>query len=310
MPDTNPNHAAAPQPGLWGAIKETWNEFSNDDAMSQAAALAFYTGLSLAPLLTVVVWILQHTLGGDAKAQVVRGFSEVLGREAAAPIAQLLDPASEQAQQSMTIAGLISLALLFFSATGVFAQLQYALNRMWDVMPKPTEGMLGYIRKRILSLGMLVSLLFLLMVSMAVSAGIQGVLGGGGGEEGHEEGLFWQVVHALGSLLIFVPLFALMFKYLPDVHVRWSDVWVGAGITAVLFVVGKFGLGYYLGRGGYESSYGAAVGSFVALLVWVYYSAIIVFIGAEATQVYARRQGHEVVPDEHAVRIEQRTVTA
>ncbi len=291
-------------PGLWGALKEVYNGFSEDDAMSQAAALSFYTGLAIAPLLTLAVWITRGVMGDGGTDRIVMGFEQIMGPEAAESIRELIDPASEQANQGMTLAGIISLGILLFSATGVLVQLQTALNRMWSVEQKPTAGVMGFVRKRLLSFGMLLVLLFLLLVSGILGAVIHGILPSDG------TGAWAQIVNMVVSLIVFVPLFALLFKYIPDATVRWNDVWVGAAITAVLFVVGKFGLSIYLGRSDYGSSYGAAVGSFVAMLVWVYYSAIIVFIGAEATQIYARRSGHAVMPNEHAVRVVKKTVPA
>lgn len=286
--------------GIWPATLETYSEFSDDNAMTFAASLAFYTGLAIAPLLTIAVWIARNVVGGGAADRIVSGFTEVMGPQAAESIRQLIDPASSQADQGMTISGLISIGILLFSASGVFVELQTALNWLWDVRQKPDEGVWGYVQKRVLSFGMLLALLFVLLVSGVLSAVVQALITGNG------EGWWMQIVSAVVSLVLFVPLFALLFKYIPDARIGWGDVWVGATITAALFVLGKLLLGLYLGRADYGSSYGAAVGSFVVLLVWVYYSSIIVFVGAEATQVYARRQGHAVEPSQHAERIRQR----
>jgi membrane protein len=297
--DADASRVAGPggEPGIVAAVKETWKEFSEDDAMSQAAALAFYSGLALAPLLTIAVWIAQNVLGDSSVDQIVAGAEQVVGKSAAEPIRQLLDPATEQAKGGMTISGIVSILILAFSASGVFGQLQAALNRMWDVRQKPSAGLRGLIRKRLFSFGMLLSLLFLLLVSGIAGAIIHGFIAA------DAAGWWIQAVQVVVTLLIFIPLFAMLFKYIPDAKIGWNDVWIGATITAVLFVAGKLALSIYLGRGSYQSSYGAAIGSFVALLVWVYYTSIIVFIGAEATQVYARRRGHEIEPEEHAERI-------
>ena len=223
----------------------------------------------------------------------------MIGAQAAAPIKELLNPAAEQATQSMNVAGIISIVLLLFSATGVFGQLQSALNIVWDVKAKPKSSWLGFINKRLLSLGMLFSVLFMLMVSLVFSTMLHALVGH------REDGatVVMTVVNHVVSLGVFTLLFAALFKYVPDAKLAWSVVWPGAFISAILFSVGKIGLSLYLGRGSYENSYGAAIGSFVALLVWVYYSAIIVLIGAEVTEVWARRHGHAVEPSEHAVRV-------
>lgn len=290
----------ARKPGLVGAVKEIANEFSEDDVMTQAAAIAFYAGLAVAPLLTVIVWIAQIAFGAGAKQKIVDAFQQVVGGPAAAPIKELLNPASEQAKNGMTLAGVVSIVILAFSAASVFGQLQSALNSIWDVKAKPGNSIMGFINKRLLSLGMLLSIFFLLMVSMVISAGLQAFTGKLGGDA---EGWLWTIVEQVVSIGVFTVLFAGLFKYVPDAKISWRAVWTGGFISAVLFAIGKFGLGLYLGRGSYESSYGVAVGSFVALLVWVYYSSTIVLVGAEVTEVYARRMGHAIEPSEHAVRI-------
>lgn len=285
--------------GLLAGIKQTASHFLDKDAMSQAAAVAFYSGLSLAPMLTVVAWISRHVFGQESKESIVAAFASVLGSQAAEPIKQILDPASKQAEQSLTISGIISLLLVLLSASGVFGQVQAALNKLWDVTAAPTNGIWSYARKRIFSVGMLLSILFLLLVSMVISAVVQGFIG----TNGH--GWWMIVVNNVISLALFTVLFSLMFKYVPDARIRWRDVWVGGLISAVLFVIGKFALSLYLGRGSYESSYGAAIGSFVALLVWVYYSSTILFIGAVATEVYARSNGNPVQPEEFAEKTDE-----
>lgn len=295
-----------PQPGVWGALKETYSEFTRDDVMTHAAALAFYTGLSLAPMLTIAVWVARMFFGAEAKEKIIRAFTEVIGKQAAEPIRQILDPASQQATSGMNIAGLISLGIVAFAATTVFAELQTTLNAIWSVQAKPNgSGIWNYVRKRLLSFGMLLTILFLLLVSMVISTVIQGFLT----TVGSAEGVVAAIVNLAVSLGLFTVLFAMLFKYVPDARLDWNAVWIGALISAALFIVGKFLLGLYLGRGSYESSYGAAVGSFVALLVWVYYSSTILLIGAEVTQVYARRHGVAVKPEEHAVCVVEKKET-
>jgi len=293
-----------PAPGVIGAIKETYNEFAHDDVMTQAAAVAFYSGLAMAPLLTLLVWISQSVFGDHAKDTITDAFASVIGSQAAAPIKELLDPASEQAKGGWNVAAAVSLAILAFSASSVFGQLQSALNRIWAVKAKPKNNILGFINQRLLSLGMLASIFFLLMVSLILSTILQSVIGMHG-KDGPT--MMWSIVNNVVSFGLFTVMFAALFKYVPDAKISWRAVWTGALISAALFAVGKYGLAYYLGRGSYQTSYGAAVGSFVALLVWVYYSSIIVLIGAEATEVYARRNGHAVEPSDHAVRVVEET---
>ena len=303
---------AKPKPGLFGAIVECGSEFSKNDGMTQAAALAFYTGLALAPLLSIAVWITQAFVGTSQKATdaIVSVATQVIGSQAAAPIKELIGPASAAAKGGMTLTGLLSIAFLAVSASGVFAQLQSSLNIMWNVKTDVHgSGIVSLIRKRLFSFGMLFTLLFLMLISMVASFVLEAMrtyvehFWG----DGQHAAMLWTLngVNLLITLIAATGVFALIFKYLPDVKVPWRDTIVGALITAVLFMVGKFAIGLYLGRGSYETSYGAAIGSFVALLVWVYYSSTIIFIGVEATQVYARRHGHEPVAEDHAVKTQR-----
>ena len=284
----------APKPGFVGAVTEVVNEFLDADGMTQAAAIAFYTGLAITPMLTLAVWLAQALLGPEAKQEVFAVFQQVLGAAAAAPIQQLLEPAGEQAKDNWNLAGIASLFMLAISASGVLGQLQSALNTMWKVKPKPGNGLVLFLRKRLFSFGMLLTLLLLMMVSMVLSVMLSSLFG-------ERQSAIWQVLSFVVSLVGAVGVFALVFTYLPDVKVPRSDVVLGAMITGCLFQVGRIGLGYYLGRGDYQTSYGAAVGSFVALLVWVYYTSIIILVGAEITQVRARRMGHSVAPEAHAM---------
>jgi membrane protein len=186
---------------------------------------------------------------------------------------------------------------LLFGASGVFGQLQSALNTIWEVQPKPGRGVWGFIRDRFLSFTMVLGTAFLLLVSLLLTTAIATL----GNLVTVPDSLQWlaQIANFVGSFVIISVLFAMMFKLLPDVKMAWSDVWLGAIITAALFTVGKFAIGLYLGHSSMASSYGVA-GSFVVLLVWVFYSAQILFFGAELTQVYANKFGSRIVPDENA----------
>ena len=182
------------------------------------------------------------------------------------------------------LATIISVFVLLFGATGVFAALQNALNRIWNIKPIVTNGILAFLRTRFLSFTMVIGVGFLLLVSLVVSAGVAalGKLFG--------ESVVWQIVNFIVSYGVITVLFAMIYKVLPDVRVEWRDVWMGAAVTAALFNLGKFGIGLYLGKSAVASSYGAA-GALAVLLLWVYYSALVLFLGAEFTQVYARHHG-------------------
>ena len=286
----------------WRMTKRAVSDFFEDDAMTYAASLAFYTALSLAPLLLLLITI-GGFLGESTQQDLITQLEQMVGGKAAEGIEMIIDNAQQNPQQS-TWALVVSLAVLLFSASGVFAQLQAALNHIWDVKPKPGAGVWGWIRKRLLSIGMIFAILFILLVSLVLSAAIGAILQAMGlSTSGGNADWIGRIITFIISLLVFIVLFALIYKYLPDVRIEWRYVWTGAIFTAVLFAVGKLLIGLYLSTAGVGSSYGAA-GSLIALLVWVYYSSLILFFGAELTQAYAHMQGASLLPDRHAVRDE------
>lgn len=266
----------------WQAWKIAAVDFVADDAMTLGAALAFYTALSLAPLLVILLWAASF-MGDATQQKLVARIEEMVGPQAGQAIGMVISASSQQ-QDLRTAAGLMGFAALFFSASGVFAQLQAALNRIWDVKARSGLGLWGWVRKRLLSMGMILAIAFVLLVSLVAGAAITLVLGGA-----------WGWADVITSMVAYFMLFAVIFKVLPDVEIQWRDVWTGAGVTAVLFALGKWLIGWYLGSSSVGSSYGAA-GSLVVLLVWVYYSSLILFLGAEVTQAYARVLGHRVTP--------------
>ncbi len=261
----------------------------DDFAPSMGAAISYYTMFSLAPMLVIVIAVAGAVFGEEAvRGQIVEQASSYIGQEGAQAVQTLIKSASDTKQG--LIAGLISIVVLIVGATTVFAELQSALDRIWHVpaSAKPS-GIWATLRARLLSFGLVLTLAFLLMVSLVLSAGIAIF-------SKWTTGLFpgWEyVLQGLNmalSLAITTVLFATIFKYMTTAELRWSDVWVGAGVTAVLFGIGKFALGYYLGRGSVSGSF-AAAGSLVVLLTWVYYAAQIFLFGAEFTKVYANEQG-------------------
>lgn len=279
---------------VFGTFKQSIAEFFEDDALTQAAAVAFYTALSFAPLVLLLVTI-GGMLGQENQDALVDQFRGAMGDSAGKSVQEILDNAKESQQQGgVWWRWALGLAVLLFSASGVFAQLQYALNVIWDVRPNPSEsGAIAWLRKRALSMGMIVTILFVLMVSLVVSTVVEMIIPGNFPYAS-------RIGEVLVSLIVFTLLFAAIYKILPDVKIDWEDVWLGAFITAVLFAIGKQGIGLYMRYAAPGSSYGAA-GSLIVLLTWVYYSALILFFGAELTQVVTRRRGKRIVPDEHAV---------
>ncbi|MCC5785899.1 MAG: YihY/virulence factor BrkB family protein [Phycisphaerales bacterium] len=274
---------APPQPGVWGAFKQTIREFIEDDVLTLAGALAFYAALSFAPLVILLMWAASF-FGEEMQQQIVTEIGQIVGAAGADTI-KIVMQSGEANPRAGTVAGLISLGVLLFSATIVFAQLQKSLNRTWNVRVSARAGVWNWLRKRVLSLGLIIVIAFLLVISMVADMVVAMLVG-----PIIDHGWVWKTLSLVVSLCIFTLLFAVMFKFLPDVEVAWHVVWVGAVITAALFTVGKFLIGLYLGQGAVGSAYGAA-GSVIALLVWVYYTSLVVLYGAEVTQVYARRTG-------------------
>lgn len=285
-------------------LKKTFGEFIQDDCMSMGAALAFYTMFSLAPILIILITLVSLFLGSSeaAQTQLIQQINSLMGAEAGKQAQAMAE--AQLRQGTSGIATILGLVALLFGATGVMAQLQYSLNRIWKVEPDPNRGGLkNFLMKRLLSFAMIVAIAFLLLVSLVLSAvlaafaqRLAAVL-----PEGTSPGIFLGM-DILLSLVVFTLLFGIMFKVLPDAKMRWRDLWVGAFVTALLFSLGKLLIGLYLGRSHVGSAYGVA-GSLAVLLIWVYYSSLIVFLGAEFTRAWASSYGQEIVPAEGAVRV-------
>ncbi|HUG93188.1 MAG TPA: YihY/virulence factor BrkB family protein [Planctomycetaceae bacterium] len=279
-------------------------EFAKDDCASMAAALAYYAVFSMPGLLVIVVWVAGMAFDPQQVRDRIGGeIREVVGSDGGEQVETMLEHA-ERPERSTPMA-VIGIAALLFGATGVLAQLQTSLNRAWRVKPDPHSGGLKqFVLKRILSLAMVLVIGFLLLAALVVTAAVsavsQRVL------PGSWSAPLLLVANFAVDLVVVTLLFAAMYKVLPDAQIAWRDVWVGAGVTAVLFVAGKFALGFYLGRSNVGSAYGAA-GSLALILVWVYYSGLIVLLGAEFTQVWARRYGTEIQPAAGAVRVVEKT---
>jgi membrane protein len=284
----------------WDTLKETANDWLDDNASRLAAALAYYSLLSLAPLLVIAIAVAGVVFGPDAaRGKVASELGSVVGGQAAQGIQSVI--ASARSPASGVIGTVVGVVTLFVGASGVFGELQSSLNAIWEVKPKPGRGIWGQIKDRFFSFSMVLGVAFLLLVSLIVSS-LLSAIGAKfsallpGGE------VLWQAVNFAFSLSVVTALFALIFKYIPDAEVRWKDVWLGALVTAVLFTLGKFLLGLYLGKAAVGSSYGAA-GSIIVLVVWVYYATQIFLFGAEFTQVRARRSGRGIRPSSNAVQL-------
>ncbi|MEH2063773.1 MAG: YihY/virulence factor BrkB family protein [Nostoc sp.] len=289
---------------IWKLFQETFKEWSEDKASRLAAALAYYTIFSIAPLLIIVIAIAGAVFGEEAaRGQIVGQIQGLVGIDGA----KFLETAIKNANKPQTgaIASIISVVVLLLGATGLFTELQDAMNTIWEVKPKPGRSINNMIRLRFLSFAMVIGIGFLLLVSLVISTALatlvtyfSNLLPG--------VDFIWQIVNFILSFAITTLLFGLIFKVLPDVKIAWSDVLVGAALTSVLFSIGRFLLGQYLGNGSFGSTYGAA-GSLVVILAWVNYAAQILFFGAEFTQVYARRYGSGIVPTKNAIPLSDNT---
>lgn len=294
------NNDAAKHQTTWGLAKTAISEFFEDKAPRMSAALAYYTAFALAPMLVIAVFIARIFIHNSetARGKVVAAMGQVIGGMSPDQANQILAAANKQG--AGVFATIISIILAVIGATGVFGELQDSLNTIWGVKPRPNQGIWIYIRTRVLSLAMVLSIAFILLTSLAISTFVTGMtdrLTGGSQVIGY-------VLDFVFSIGITFVLFGLIFKVLPDVKLTWSDVWRGALVTAVLFTIGKILLGVYLGRGSATSAFGAAA-SLAALLIWVNYSAWILFFGAEYTKAYVLSTGKKVAPSSHAVPISQ-----
>jgi membrane protein len=273
----------------WGLVKEAASAWVDDYASSMGAALAYYTMFSIAPLLLIVISIAGLVFGQDAaRGEILVQLRGMMGDEGARAVEGLLESVNKPAQSvTATIVGAI---VLLFGATTVFGELQSALDRIWRAPARETvSGVWDLLRSRLLSFGMILGIGFLLMVSLVASAAIA-ALGKWWGPVFESWKVLASAIDLVLSFGLMTVLFALIYKIMPRVHIRWHDVWIGAAATALLFDIGKFLIGLYIGRSSVASTFGAA-GSLVVMLMWVYYSAQIFLLGAEFTWVYAHTFG-------------------
>ncbi len=280
-------------------VREAFVGWQEDKATSLGAALAYYGVFAIAPLFVIAIAVAGFVFGEQAaEGRIVREMSATLGETTARAVERMVASARDRGTGvSATVIGVI---MLLSGATAVFGQLQDALNTVWKVAPRPGRGVWGLIRDRFLSFAMVLGIGFLLLLSLALTAVLaalgQWTASWSGGAD------LWRAANAAASFAIVTLLFAMIFKVLPDVHIHWRDVWIGAAVTALLFTGGKYLLGAYFAHGGVTSVYGAA-GSLVAVLLWVYYSSQIVLFGAEFTRAYAHRHGSCMEPTENAVAV-------
>lgn len=270
-------------------VKNVAKGFADDELMTRAAALSFYSALSFAPLLVLLLWIVA-SMSASWQDQLVAQLNSLVGAQAGEAVKLVIDNASARPGFG-SWAGWISLGVTLVGASAVFAQLQDALNRAWGVRPIAGRAILGWLISRAQAVGLLLSIAFLLIISLAASAGIAVLV--------QHDTWIARGLEALVSFAIFAFVFAAMYRLLPDAIIEWFDAGIGAVLTALLFAGGKYVLGIYLDRSHVGGAYGSAAGVIV-LLVWVYYSAMILLLGAELTQAVAHARGAPIRPSAHA----------
>jgi membrane protein len=282
----------------WRLVKDAAFEWLEDKASRLGAALAYYTVFSIAPLLVIIIAIAGFIFGREAvQRHIVAQIQDLVGEQGAVALQIMVQIASRPG--TGILATILGIVMLIFGAIGLFGQLQDALNTIWEVEPKPGRGILGFLRERFVSLSMVLGSAFLLLVSLVISTALS-ALGSLWGD--WQTSVVGHAVSVIVSLIVITLLFAMIYRYLPDAKIAWKDVWLGAAITALLFTVGKFLIGLYLGHSSVSSAYGAA-GSLAVLLIWLYYAAQIFLYGAEFTKVYADKYGSRVIPAENAVAV-------
>lgn len=274
---------------IWVLLKNTASEWQEDKVSLWAAGIAFYTIFSLAPLLIIAITITGAVFGPEAaQNQIVEQIQGLIGKQGAQAVQTMIQN-SQQPGSGGILATVFGVATLLLGASGIFAQLQEALNTIWDVQPQSGINIKNFLQKRLLSFAIVLVIGFLLLVSLIVSA----ILAAIANFFGHlfpqwiQLGRILNLIFSLGGTTL---LFALLYKVLPDINIAWSNIWIGATTSALLFTIGKFLIGLYLGNSSIGSSYGAA-SSLVIVLIWVFFSAQILLLGAEFTQVYTRRRG-------------------
>jgi membrane protein len=278
-----------------GAARAWWD----DDCTRLGASLAYFTLFAIAPVLLMAIAIAGMVFGAEAvRGEIVGQLDHLIGREGALTIQALLEGASQP--RAGIIATTVGTITFLLASTGAFLELQVALNTIWRVKPRPRGHVYAFVIDRVRSFGLVVAIGFLLLVSLAVTAALS-ALNAWLSRINPSSATLWNIVNTLVSVVVTTGLFAMLFRFLPDMRLRWRDVTTGAIVTAVLFTVGQQVIGWYLGQSGVTAGYGAA-GSMMILLLWVYYSCQILLFGAEFTRVWAARHGVKVKPSEFAVK--------
>lgn len=285
--------------GIWEVLKNSFTGFSDHKVTKLSASLAYYTVFSMGPLLIVIISICSLFFGREAiEGQIYYQLEDFLGKDTAAQLQDIIKKAAISGKG--LIAVIIGGITLLIGATTVFAEIQDSINSIWGLKPKPKKGWLKFIQNRVLSFSVIISLGFLLLVSLGVTSLIDAFSNRIMSQYSDISVVLVYIVNQIITLLVISSIFGVIFKVLPDAEIRWKDVLLGSIVTAILFMIGKFGISFYISQSNVGSTYGAA-GSLVILLLWTYYSSIILYFGAEFTKAYALQYGAEIHPSNYAV---------
>jgi membrane protein len=288
---------------FWDILKDSANGFMDDKVMKMSGALSYYTIFSMGPLLLILITMCSIFFGRDAvEGKVYAQLSSFVGHDTASQLQTIIQHAAISGKGPL--ATILGVGLLIMGASSVFAEMQESINIIWGVKSKPKSGWKSFLKNRLLSFSMIISLAFLLLVSLGISAVID-ILGNR--LQLRFPGLSVVIIYIINTFItigITTFIFAVIFKVLPDANIKWKDVWIGAIATMVLFLLGKFGISFYISKSNVGSTYGAT-GSLIVIMLWVYYSAMILYFGAEFTKFYAVHVGDEIKPAEYAVTVEQ-----
>lgn len=289
--------------GVWGLLKEAGTGFSNDNVLKLSGSLAYFTVFSIGPMLIVIIYFADIFWGREAIEGTVFGqMKSFVGPEAALQLQEIIKNATLYNKGNVT--AIIGFVTLLIGCTTVFAEIQDTINTIWGLKAKPKKGWLKMLMNRLLSFSIVVSLGFLLLVSLIINGIMESLMGRLQRLFPDMTVILVYVVNLLLTFGVITMLFSIIFKVLPDAKIKWRDVMIGAMTTAVLFMLGKFAITFYIGRSDVGTTYGAA-GSLVVLLVWIYYSSLILYFGAEFTKAYATEYGSRIHPDPYAVWIKQ-----
>jgi len=285
--------------GVWQVLRDSFKSFSNDNVFKLSGSLAYFTVFSIGPMLIVMIFFADLFYGREAVEGTVygqlRGF---VGSDAAKQIQDIIKNASLSGKSTTT--AVIGFITLIVGATTVFAEIQDSINIIWNLKPKPKKGWLKMILNRLISFSVVVGLGFILLVSLIVNGLIEGFMDRLQARFPNLTVIIFYILNLLITFIVISGLFTVIFKVLPDAKIKWKDVIIGSMTTAILFMLGKFAITFYIGSANIGSSYGAA-GSIVVLLLWVYYSSVILYFGAEFTKAYAAHYGSRISPSQYAV---------